>query len=231
MNYILKLISLCFVAIMILNSCNDKQKLDTKIAKQQITKTNLAKISEEMQKTASNENIEYFVNAITRLGNTPDSIVGKTVSQLIEEQKKYHRDELGKTLLGTGARVELFLNHIFHYYGIQFLDDDPNQLRNNVVFDVTNISDKEIKRLEGHLSFYDPQGRLVRVFPLATGTSIPVTGDEKSLRFAMPFIHNPNSDDTLIRTRRDFQAIWTPKLIEFFDGTILEDITLRDLGR
>ena len=227
---LLKLISLCIVAIVIFNGCDNKQTLNSEIANQVITKSNLADLSLEMQKNASNEDIEYFVNAITRLGNTTDSIVGKTIKQLIEEQKNYYRNELEKTLIGSGARISLFLNHKFVYRGIQFLDDDPKQFKNNVVFEITNTSERDIKRVEGHLSFYDPDGNLIRVFSLATGTVIPPTGDDKALVFTMPFIHNPNTDDTLIRTRKDFRAIWTPSIIEFTDGKILEDASLKNIG-
>jgi 2-keto-3-deoxy-6-phosphogluconate aldolase len=123
------------------------------------------------------------------------------------------------------------LNHQFRYRGIQFLDNDPTQLKNNVIFEITNTSDKEIKRIEGHLSFYDPQGRLVRVFSLATGVVIPPTTNDKALAFSMQFIHNPNSDDTLIRTHRDYRAVWTPTIIEFSDGKVLEDASLKDLEK
>ena len=153
MNYILKLISLCIVVLFVFNSCENKQQLDIKVANQIITLSNLATISSEIKQSASDEEIEFFINSLTRLGNTPDSIVGKTVAQLIEGQRKYYREELGKTLIGTGTRVELFLNHRFHYHGIQFLDEDPKQPKNNIVFDVSNISDKEIKRIEGNLSY------------------------------------------------------------------------------
>ena len=229
MNNIFKLFFVSFVIIAILNSCDDKQTLDPKIANQQVTKTNLIELTSEMQSTASDEDIDFFVNAITRLGSTPDSIIGKTIKQLIDEQKEFYRSELEKTLLGTGARITLFLNHKFHYRGVQFIDDDPKQLKNNIVFEITNTSDVNIKRIEGHLSFYDPQGRIVRVFPLATGVEIPPTTDDKALMFSMPFVHNPSTDDTLIRTRRDFHAVWTPTIIEFSDGKIIEDASLKDL--
>ncbi len=221
----LKLILLCFVAVCLGAACNN-QTLDPKIANQKITKTNLAQISEEMQKKATDEDIEYFVNAITRLGNTPDSIIGKSVQQLIEEQKKYYRGELEKTLVGTGTRVALFLNHQFKYHGIRFLDEDPNQPKNDIVFEITNISDKEIKRIEGNLSYYDNNGNIIRIFQLATGTNIPVT-NEKSLIFSMPFNHNVKTADTLIRTRKDLRAIWTPTMIEFADGEVLKDVSLQ----
>ena len=231
MNYTLKLISLCFVVALVFNSCDNKQKLDVKVANQVVTLSNLATISSDLKQFASDEEIELFINSITRLGNTPDSILGKTVAQLIEGQRNYYREELEKTLIGSGTRIELFLNHSFHYYGIQFLDEDPNQPKNNIIFDVTNRSDREIKRVEGNLSFYDPQGRLVRVFQMATGMPIPAEKGGKTLRFQMSFVHNVKTADTLIRTRSDMQAVWTPKFIEFTDGTILEDITLKDFGK
>jgi len=207
-----------------LTACNKH-----KIANQQITKTNLVAISEEMQKIANEEDIENFVNAITRLGNTPDSIIGKSVQQLIDNQKKYYRDELEKTLVGTGTRISLFLNHQFKYHGIRFLDEDPKQPINDIVFEITNISDKEIKRIEGNLSYYDNTGRIIRIFQLATGNNIPpVSIDDKAMIFSMKFNHNIQTDDTLIRTNQDLRAIWTPTMIEFTDGQVLKDVSVQN---
>lgn len=224
----LKKILIVIVATYLFAACNN-QTLDSKIANQQITKTNLSTISEEMQTSASDEDIEYFVNAITRLGNTPDSIIGKSVQQIIDEQKKHYRNELEKTLVGTGTRISLFLNHQFKYHGIRFLDEDPKQPINDIVFEITNIADKDIKRIEGNLSYYDNNGRIIRIFQLATGNTIsPVTKDDKAMIFSMKFNHNIKTDDTLIRTNPDLRAIWTPTMIEFTDGQVLKDMTLNN---
>jgi len=199
------------------------------VANQTITHSNLSKISSDLKETASDEIIELFISAITRLGNTPDSILGKTVTQLIEEQKKHNREELEKTLIKAGARIELFLNHKFHYHGIQFLDEDTNKPMNNLIFDITNISDKGIKKIAGNLSFYSQQGHLVRVFQIVIDDPIPAEKGGKTLTFGQAFLHDTQTADILIRTSgQDMQTIWTPKLIEFVDGTKIEDITSED---
>jgi hypothetical protein len=233
MKILFKLLPL-LVVVCIFTSCNiDKDVLSSEIANTIITKSNLQTIADNIVKdnTISNANIELFVNAITRLGNYPDSLVGKSVGQLIQEQKNfaYKRDQ--DALVSASARIALFLNHKFNYAGLIFQDDDPKNKLNNIIFDVTNNSGKEIIKLTGILQFYTTAGEIVRAYDIETASPIPPTSsDKKPTRMGMPFKHEDgNIRDSLIRYSKDLSAIWTPTLIEFKDGTSIKDIATANL--
>jgi len=208
-------------------SCTDSKKPNPKIANQKITSSNLIAITEQIANDNSfkHEDIELFINAITRFGNDRDSIIGKTVSQLIAEQKKFAFNRVAETLKSSGARITLFLNHKFNYVGIKFEVDSLDRKINAIVFEVTNTSDKEIKLLEGVLQFFTPHGELVKFFNIKTASPIPVSEDGTEVGFSMPFLHEDTSQrDMMLRTSRDLSAIWTPTLIEFSDGSKIVDI-------
>jgi len=208
-------------------ACGDNKKPNHKIANQKITNSNLITITEQIanDNSFSQEDIELFINAITRLGNDRDSIVGKTVSGLIAEQKKFVFNRIAETLKSSGARITLFLNHKFNYIGIKFEVDSLDRKINAIIFEVTNTADKEIKLIEGVLQFFTPHGELVKFFNLKTASPIPVSEDEKVVVFSMPFLHDDNSQrDMMLRTSRDLSAVWTPTLIEFSDGSKIVDL-------
>ena len=177
----------------------------------------------------SNEDAELFINAITRVGNHKDSIVGKTILELINNQKQFVRERTNDILRNSGARISLFLNHKFEYIGIQFEDSDSKNKINNIVFEIQNTSDKPIKKIEGRLQFYTPNGELIKLYSLVTATEVPANSD-KATRFVMPFKHDESSNrDQIIRNSRNLSAIWTPTSIEFSDGSkIIDKATLND---
>ena len=205
-----------FLLLFVFDACT-KKTIDPKIASIIINKNNISTIAEDLSKSTkvANEDIEYFISAITRFGDNPDSLIGKSVENLIEEEKIRNKNMLNESLLNTGSRITLFMNHKFRYVGIQFNDTNPEKKMNNIVFDIFNISDKNIKRVEGHLTFYDPSGKIVRVYNLATAaTEIPISDTITGIRFSMPFIHgdrdtNPEirRRDSLIRNAKDLNAV------------------------
>ncbi len=228
----LKLLSLLVAAVVFFTACNNQKndELTSPVAKEKITLHNLEDISNKIaaDSSFSQENIEYFINAITRVGAEKDSLVGKTIAEIISSQKKFLKDRTIETLKNSGARISLFLNHTFHYAGINFNDADKNNKINNLVFDIKNTSDKVIKKVEGRLFFYTPNGELVKLYNLVTATEIPVN-TEKPMRFSMPFQHlEDNQRDKIIRESTNLRAVWTPTLIEFADGTKIEDKATKD---
>ncbi|MDR0927088.1 MAG: hypothetical protein LBO69_04910 [Ignavibacteria bacterium] len=226
MNRIYTIITLSLFLILV--AC-DNNSLPSQISSLKITNKNLQSIVEQMNsdESVSNENKELFINAISRFGDVQDSIVGKTVGEIIVEQEKYVSDRIAEALVNTGARVNLFINHRFQYLGIKFIDSIPTQKKNNLVFTLQNTSDKVIKHLEGILQFYTPAGELIKVFSISTNLEMPVS--DSLVTLAMPFEHNDNIPrDMLIRTSTDLKAVWTPILIVFADNTKIEDIATKN---
>lgn len=222
-------ISLIFTLIIAISACkNDKNAINSEVANKKITIHNLQEIAEQVANDPnfSQENMELFINALTRLGAEKDSIVDKTVVELIENQRKFLRERTAEATINSCSRIALFINHKFEYIGISFNDTNESRKINEIIFDVTNISDKEIKKVEGELQFYLPRGELVKVFTISTATPIPASKDTNGVRFSMPFYHDGNSErDKIIRESRELSAVWTPTAIEFSDGSKMIDLT------
>ncbi len=215
-------------------ACSSEKEVDinsSNVANTKITLHNLEEVSNKLAEAEniSTRDIELFVNALTRLGSEKDSIVGKTVSEIVASQKRFLKDRASEVLRNSGARISLFLNHTFKYVGIQFNDEDPQNKINNIVFEVLNTSDKPIKKLEGRLQFYTQAGELVKIYNLSTATEIS-ENTNKPLRFSMPFKYDDNSQrDQIIRNSKNLNAVWTPTTLEFSDGTkIIDKATLND---
>jgi len=189
-----------------------------------INRTNLSEIAEKVANATAitKEEKEFFINALTRFADEPDSIIGKTAAQLANSEKEIAMQQLSEVLNNTGSRVQMFLNHQFQYEGIKFDDNDPDNKINNIIFTITNTADRPIKRIEGNLSFYDHGGNVVRVYGLATSpeSPIPVSGinsaqvDTGKVSFGMAFPHGDNDPnpsirfrDSLIRNQRDLRPV------------------------
>lgn len=220
--------SLIFALLVAISACQkDKNAISSEIANKKITIHNLQEIANQMKndKNFSQENMELFINALTRLNGDKDSIVGKTVAQLINEQKNFLLSRTTDILEHSCARITFFLHHKFEYIGIRFNDSNKSQKINEIVFDLTNTSDKEIKKIEGVLQFYTPHGEIVKLFNISTASPIPVSKDGNGIRFLMPFHHDANNErDKIIRASRELNAVWTPTLIEFADGSKIVDL-------
>jgi len=176
-----------------------------------ITHYNLNKIAEELKTNPSytHQDFEYFVNALTRLADSPDSIIGQTPRSLINIEKNIANEQISNVLLNTCSRVSMFLNHQFHYEGIKFDDSDPNDKINNIIFTISNTSNQTIQKIEGALTFYDAVGNIVRVYNLGTNPNspIPVSGinneqlDTGTIIFGMSFAHGDKDPNPSIRFR------------------------------
>ncbi len=208
-------------------SCNKKDEniSSSAIGKTKITLHNLEEVTAKLSndKKVNTRDIELFINGLTRLGGVKDSIVGRTVADIVNSQEAFLKARASKVLENSGARINLFLNHNFKYVGIQFNDADPKNKINNIVFDVKNTSDKPIKKIAGRLNFYLPNGKLVKIYNLSTSTELP-NDAEKPMRFSMPFKNDDKSQrDKIVRTSKDLKAVWTPTLLEFSDGSKIVD--------
>lgn len=223
---------LIIISSLLFLGCGKSSKSDSAALNKKITLHNIEEITKEIieDKNISSSDIELFINSITRLGATQDSILGKTAKELIDSQEDFLRDRDNEILSNTSTRINLFLQHLFKYEGITINDQDKNNRLNNIIFTIANTSDKPIKKIEGLLSFYSKDGQLIKIYSLSTATEIK-PDKSKPARFSMPFKHDITSErDNIIRTSRDLNAVWTPTLLVFSDGEkIIDKATAEDI--
>lgn len=213
-----KTILLLAVVGVILSACTKQEFTNANVMSEKITLHNLPEIAEKVkaEPALTKEEVELFANGLVRLGVNKDSVIGKTVLDIIKSQKEYVMQQSKSFCEATAKRVDLAINHKFVYIGYQPLEKDGQQL-NVIIFEITNVSDKEIRVVKGELDFYTPENALLKAYNLASDR--PIKAGETQ-RFAMPFVHeSTNQRDEIFRNSKNLRAIWMPLSIEFSDGS------------
>jgi hypothetical protein len=216
---LLILVGLMFV----INSC--QQQSDSKLFSEKITKSNLVDVVKKIRedKLINKDDLDYFSAGITRIASAkPDSLIGKTVGEVIKLQRELIREQSAATLATQSARVELVMNHEFKFLGMA-PRDTAGESYDLIVYEIKNISDKEITNLQGAIQFYDKAGQIVKNYPLITknvmlGKNLKAGENRK---FIYPFLHDAaNERDQKIRNEfKDLRPVWIATKIEFADST------------
>lgn len=217
-------ISIAVIALsFIMVSCDKPETSNSPILQETFTLNNINDIITKVKADTEikKEEMDLLSNGLVRLAATKDSIIGKTVLDIINMQKDFIRKQSVLFFERTASRVGMAMNHKFHYVGLQPRDADK-QMFDIIVFEMTNTSDKEIKTIHGSLQFFTQDNQIVKIYNLKTDQAIK-PGEMK--RMGNPFIHDPNSQrDQIIRNAKNLKALWNVTLIEFVDGTKMEPI-------
>jgi len=206
------------VAILSLSSCVEKEYSNSKVLQEKISLHNLTDIIQKVKSDnqITKEEIEYFTNGMLRLSSNKDSVVGKSVAEIIKKQREYVHNQSLTFFERTISRVNLGINHKFNYIGLQVRDAD-NQMTDVIVYEITNTSDKEIKNVKGLLQFYSQENLLIKQYNLNFELNLQPNETKRS---GNPFVHDKdNPRDNTIRNSTNLKAIWNPEEIEFTDGT------------
>lgn len=207
---------LFFIISFILFSCSGEKK--SALLDEVITKNNLISIYERLKsdKDISIEELEMFSNGLSSYNFSIDSVLGKKVWDIIEKQRANKRDYILKILNTQSANFQIHMNLGFKYLGVQKADSD-NVQTNILHYELSNKSDKPIKKIEGDLEFYDLNNQIVKRFPVVVTYNLD---KDKTARFTEAYKHEQgNPRDTIIRSKYvRLQALWKPTLLEFADG-------------
>ncbi|MFP4528755.1 MAG: hypothetical protein ACLFQX_09410 [Candidatus Kapaibacterium sp.] len=196
--------------------CDPKEK--SGFLNDKIEKGNLVELTQKLKedKMFTREEMDLFTSGIARMSNTPDSLIGKTVAEVIEIQRQTLREATAENMLNSAKRLEMFMQHAFNYVGYTTSERDTTQL-NVLVFEIFNKSDKEITDINGQLSFYNQKNRqLIKQFQLTNQDQKIAPGD--TVRLQNAFVHNPNDQRDLIFRQSKMAAVWQPTTITFADG-------------
>lgn len=219
---------LIIVLVGLISSCGDR-KPKSQYLNEKITKNNLyslaQKIAEENKMTR--EDIQLLTGAVNRLGVNADSIVGKSVSELIKIQEEFLRTQDFKQMISILAKAEIIANHTIQYVGMKPLDTLGNSY-DYLIFDVTNNSSKSIKELVGQFRFLDANGTIIKAYPIELSkvmTASPELKPNETRRFVYPFFHDKNNQrDEMVRANKGLQVVWFPTVMEYTDKTKISSI-------
>lgn len=226
LKFLTKTIAILTVLVLI-TSCGDK-KPQSQFLNQKVTKNNLDSLAQLIinENKISREDIQLLTSAINRLGVNPDSIMGKSLAELIKIQDEFIRQQEFKQMKSIMAKAEILANHKIRYVGIKPLDTLGNSY-DYLIFEVTNNSDKTIKNLTGQFRFTDANGTIIKAYPIEL-EKIMVSPNElkpgETRRFAYPFFHDKNNQrDQIVRSTPNLQVLWFPTILEYTDKKIVSE--------
>ena len=217
MNYIkFKSISIMFFASLILAfvACEKSG-----IKNEKITLDNLSELADKAKDddNLSKDEIASLINCLTRFSGMKDSVVGKTIGQILDKEMENNKANNFKLLKQTAIRSEMSMNYNLKYLGLApVLDSISKQPLNVIYFELTNNSIKDIKAITGLLQLINQQNQLIKQFPVTYKDAI-MAG--KTIKFYQAYTHNEkDSRDNMIRTDKNLIYLWNPESIEFTDG-------------
>jgi hypothetical protein len=189
MKYLLSFVLMAFV--LIISSCDNKNSRNSEIYNEKFTIKNFNEISEKIAKDNSipEKDVDALIAGLKRLTFVKDSIAGKTVKQVIENEELFERDLRNNALKNISDISILRLNTENKYLGVTPSKDQSGIDVNNLFFTFSNKFDKGIKTLSGEIVFYylEPGQKPMQMKPIP----FQYTREIK-----------PNSQDTIIMMQR-----------------------------
>lgn len=213
---------------MIATSCESDKK-DSPVFNEVISADNLEALNKKIEEDQNIDRIEIelYSNGLTRFSLMPkkDTLFGKTVGEIINDQKNFLRLASMQGLNATTPRISLNLSHNLKLLQFQPMNDTVNNRSVNVLaFEVTNTSDKNIKNVQGYMNFYSLQNQLLIRFPLNIKKELAKGVTEKLQ--SPPYVHDPdNANHKFIRENPSLvRTMWQPLLVEFEDGSKIGNV-------
>lgn len=214
---LLLVLSLTFV----LYSCETNNKvieLDTKITPENLT-TIVEKISTNDK--VESAKIDLLISYFNNYSSFRDSLIGKTLNEIIESELKRERNN--KSLTFKQLSKNLAFNNTFAIVldTIKTYDEDNKIPINLFIYSMKNMGNKTIKSVNGFIEFYDGQNNLIKKYGVDFKYKL-LPGKTVSQQY--PYDHDPNNPrDIYIRTSyKNTIIIWKPIKLEYEDGSVLD---------
>lgn len=168
-------------------ACN-KSDRSAAIYSEKYTINNFREIANKIKSSDDmpSEDMNYLTNALKRLSFSPDSVVGKTVKELIEIEMKYVKYITRKAVSDISDISILRLNTKNVFLGVLPSANKAGEQINNLYFEFDNKYNKPIKSIAGEIVFFYRKDTL----------SNPVQLDAMPFNFTNEIA--PNKKDTLI---------------------------------
>lgn len=222
MKYFLKLIPVIIIINLLttITGCgNQRQSSNSNVMKEIVKADNLVELCNKIKsdKNFEKDEVDLFTNAVARFANQKDSIVGKTVSFVIDREREFVRMASIQQLQTSAAVVQINFSMSFSFVQLQPVDSDSGKT-NVLYFRLTNLSSKNIKNTQGYVKILDAQNVLVKAFPINL-TKVFKPGETIDIK-SEPYRHDDNNQfDKMIREHpQTLHPVWSPIYLEFEDG-------------
>ncbi len=204
-----------FVSLTFIGGC---QKEEAKVKQEVINVANLPELLDKMKADQGfkKEEIDMFVLGIGRFANQLDSVNGKTVGAVINDEKEFLRKS---SLLGLTNTLMNSL-HGFGYIGWEPVEQNSQKyFRFGIA--IQNKAKEDIKNVEGLLKFVTSNNQLIKGFRIKITQGIPAG---KVQQFNSTFIMDQNNkndillNEVLTNKNPNVYTVWDPSVIEFASG-------------
>ncbi len=148
-----------------------KSERNSAIYNEKFTLGNFGEIAAKVKsdKDISSEDVNYLTNALKRLSFAKDSVVGKTVKDLIENELRYINDITKKSLADMSNISILRLNTKNIFVSVLPTKNATGMDINKLYFEFDNQYGKPIKSISGEIIFFyrpDSTNQTVQLDPL-----------------------------------------------------------------
>lgn len=207
-----------FFSFILINCSNDKSR--SKLLNQVITRDNITSLTEQLisENTLSKEEIDLIAMGITRLTLlNQDTLIGKTLADVMKIQREAELESSIAGLKLASTKSEIVLSHKFEM--LQFFKNDSGDYKTNLItFKVTNLSDNNIKNLQGYLNIMNQQNKIIKKFPINIKKELEA--HQSYTLTTPPYIHDDNNEnDRELRIEGNIlKPAWQPILVEFSNG-------------
>ncbi|HRP02130.1 MAG TPA: hypothetical protein PLE30_05715 [Candidatus Kapabacteria bacterium] len=225
MKYLSRLLIIIALPILFIACNKQEDSLDSKIYDQKFTAENIQDLIKQVanDKGISREKMDILTAGITRLAALKrDTIVGKTLNDVIKIEEDFLRQRSIATLNAQGVKVNLVHNHEFKFVGLMPRDTMDKSF-NLLVIEITNKGKKEMTNIQGTLQFFEPSGQVVKSYPIAIKNALKgakiASGETK--RLVIPYSNDKNNvRDVMMRNDiKNMSAVWVASMIEWADGS------------
>ncbi|GAB5465048.1 MAG: hypothetical protein Kapaf2KO_04840 [Candidatus Kapaibacteriales bacterium] len=211
-----------FASFFLLFSCASEPESNSETLNDTFAIDNALEITEKVNsdEKITPEDIELFNRGVAQLGNVKDSLVGKTVREVIEwseENKKIQQTELA---IINAKKFEMNNAVSFNLKGFTPQKTEEGREQNVISYQFANNTTQTIDSIAGMLQFFNATNNtIIKQFPLFSNKPMePARGFENSLAF----IHNPeDTRDMFIRNNLNNKMIrvqWKPHYLKTNNG-------------
>ena len=139
--------------LILVSACDTRE---SGIYKEKFTRNNFREIAEKFSgdKTVPTEDIVMLTNSLKRLSAYKDSIIGKTVGELIKNEERYVRNYSKNQLSATSDVATVRVCSQSKFIGILPDKNPAGQDINNLYFSFSNNLTKSLEAFSGELVFY-----------------------------------------------------------------------------
>ncbi len=207
-----------------LYSCNQSEP-KSPVLKEVFTESNLTAIVKKVENDdiISIRELTLLNQGIARLSGVKDSIVGKSVGDVITSQEAVGRDLTIKGLKNTALKTEVNLTHTFKFEKLEQKDNPAENVFSNVItFTISNTSSQAITNLQGYVNAVDRQNRVIKRFPINIQKKIDAGAQQVIVSPAYKHDNNSELDVFLRQNLNTLRAIWQPLLVTLENGRTID---------